>query len=211
MSLMFGCGSFDPGNGFSVKSAYEALVEVGESSSLSEYELKIFSSIWESPAPSKVIAFSWQLFYNRLPTKDNLLRRGVIQLGSGVNCVWCDRLPESMTHMFLHCFSAHKVWCEIFYWLGVELIMPSNIVSLFDCFCHGARKKKTRKALRFIWHTVVWCLWRARNDVIFNAIKKDVSEIVEEIKVLSWKWSVDCLKILPCLYYEWSLDPAIVF
>jgi hypothetical protein len=52
----------DPGNGFSVKSAYEALVEVGQSSCHSEYELKMFSSIWESPAPSKVIAFHGNFF-----------------------------------------------------------------------------------------------------------------------------------------------------
>jgi hypothetical protein len=173
--------------GFSVKSAYDGLAEVGESSCFSAYDLKMFSSLWESPAPSKVIAFSWQLFYNRLPTKDNLLRRGVIQFDAGVNCVWCDRFPESMSHLFLHCTLAHKVWCEIFYWLGVVLIMPSNIMSLFDCFCHSARNKRTRKALRFIWHTVVWCLWRARNDVIFNDIKKNVPELVEEIKVLSCK------------------------
>jgi hypothetical protein len=62
-------------DGFSVKSAYDALVEVGDSSSLGDYEMKIFSYIWESPAPSKVVSFSWQLLYNHLPTKDNLQRR----------------------------------------------------------------------------------------------------------------------------------------
>jgi hypothetical protein len=38
----------NPDDGFSVKSAYDSLVECGESSTLSVFEVKIFSSIWES-------------------------------------------------------------------------------------------------------------------------------------------------------------------
>jgi hypothetical protein len=79
-------GKLNPEDGFSVKSAIDAHVEVGDSSSLGDYEMKIFSNIWESPAPSKVVAFSWQLLYNRLPLKDNLQRRGVLQrhIGCGM-------------------------------------------------------------------------------------------------------------------------------
>jgi hypothetical protein len=50
--------SLNPGDGFSVKSAYDALVGIKDVVTLSDYELKIFSNIWESPAPSKVVAFS---------------------------------------------------------------------------------------------------------------------------------------------------------
>jgi hypothetical protein len=38
----------NPDDGFSVKSAYDSVVECGESSTLSVFEVKIFSSIWES-------------------------------------------------------------------------------------------------------------------------------------------------------------------
>ncbi|KAK2452536.1 hypothetical protein QL285_000319 [Trifolium repens] len=201
----------NPEEGFSVNSAYNSLVEMGESCSLSEFELNIFSRIWESPAPSKVVAFSWQLLYDRLPTKDNLQRRGILQHGSSVNCGWCELYPESANHLFLHCNTAHRVWYEIFYWLGVVIVMTPNIMSLFGCFCEAAKNKKTRKGFHLVWHTVVWCLWRARNDGIFNGIKKEPLEIVEDIKVLSWKWSVDRLKISPCLFYEWSWDPGECF
>jgi hypothetical protein len=47
--------------------------------------------------------------------------------------------------------------------------------------------------------------------VIFNGILKDPLELVEAIKVLSWKWSVDCLKINLCLFYEWCWDPGDCF
>jgi mannosylglycoprotein endo-beta-mannosidase len=165
--------SLNPGDGFSVKSAYDALVGIKDVVTLSDYELKIFSNIWESPAPSKVVAFSWKLLYDRLPTKDNLLRRGVLPFGSGENCVWCGFSPETSNHLFLHCSMAHKVWYDIFKWLGVVIVMPSNIFSLFDCVSGMARNAKLRKGFRLVWHTVVWSLWGARNDDIFNGVKKD--------------------------------------
>ncbi|CAJ2653146.1 unnamed protein product [Trifolium pratense] len=36
----------------------------------------------------------------------------------------------------------------------------------------------------------------------------DASEVAEDIKVLTWKWSAHKLKIAPCLYYEWTWDPV---
>jgi hypothetical protein len=101
-------------DGFMVKSAYDLLVDYGESPILSFYEMKMFSKIWESPTPSKIVVFSWQLFHNRLPTKDNLYRRGVIELEAGANCVWCLSNPETAKHLFVHCNFAHRVWYEIF-------------------------------------------------------------------------------------------------
>jgi hypothetical protein len=65
----------NPEEGFSVKSAYDSLREEEDSSNLSPFELSMFSRLWVSLAPSKVVAFSWKLFYDRLPTKDNLISR----------------------------------------------------------------------------------------------------------------------------------------
>jgi hypothetical protein len=201
----------NPEEVFSVKSAHDLLVELGDSPLLSVWELKIFSTIWESPAPSKVIAFSWQLIYDRLPTKDNLFSRGVLLQASDTNCVWCGQNTESSKHLFLHCYKAIRVWYEVCKWLGVLIIMPPDIMTLLDCFCGVARNKKAKKGFLLVWHTVIWSIWRARNDVIFNGISKEPLELVEEIKVLSWKWSVDCLKITPCLFYEWCWDPGDCF
>jgi len=60
-----------------------------------------------------------------------------------------------------------------------------------------------------IWHAVVWSLWRARNDRIFNNLTHDVEEVVEEVKVLSWRWGLSRLHTTACLYYEWQWDPKV--
>jgi hypothetical protein len=192
---------------FSVKSSVESisshLVEV---ESLPPFEESIFAKIWESPAPSKVIVFSWQLLYDCLPTKSNLLIRGVLQSDDGGMCVWCENCCESSKHLFLHCKVAMVVWYEIFRWLGVIVVMPPSIFHLFDCLNVAAKNIKLRRGFRLVWHTVIWSIWNARNSLIFNNVKKDPLEIAEEIKVLSWKWSSERLKTPPYLYYEWVWD-----
>jgi exonuclease III len=201
----------NPEEGFSVNSTFISLREFSEVGILSDFEEKIFSSIWDSPAPSKVVAFSWQLLHNRIPTKDNLHLREILTQAMGSRCVWCDHPLESANHLFLFCKVAHVVWYEIFRWLGLVIVMPPSIMILFDCVSESAKNKMVRKGLRFVWHTVVWSLWCERNKEIFNNVKREALEIVEEVKVLSWRWSVDRLKIAPCSYYEWIWDPGGCF
>lgn len=37
----------------------------------------VVSSLWHKDVPLKIVLFAWRLFKDRLPTKDNLLRRVV--------------------------------------------------------------------------------------------------------------------------------------
>ncbi|GAU34172.1 hypothetical protein TSUD_162720 [Trifolium subterraneum] len=102
-------------------------------------------------------------------------------------CVGCEELLESSSHLFMHCKVAHLVWYEIFKWLGVVLVMPPNLFYLFDYFSAAAFSKKSSKGFRMVWHAVLWSIWKARNNKIFNGIAVDPLEIAEEAKVVSWK------------------------
>jgi hypothetical protein len=194
--------------GFNVNSAYILLESaVQNSRRLEPVEDFVFKRLWKGAAPYKVHAFAWQLLLDRIQTKDNLFKRRMLQADQ-LMCVMCNRTIESANHLFLHCDLAHRVWYEIFKWLGVVIVMPPSIMSLFASFSEDAKNKRIKRGFRLVWHTVVWSLWRARNNVIFNNVNKVPLEIVEEIKVLSWRWSVDCLNISPCLFYEWTWDPG---
>jgi hypothetical protein len=37
---------------------------------------------------------------------------------------------------------------------------------------------------------VVWALWRARNDKIFNDKEVNVEELFDKIQISSWKWLI---------------------
>jgi hypothetical protein len=206
------CWKHDADGVFSVKSSYallckEVFAEVEDVENVNT----VFSQLWKSPAPSKLIAFSWQLIHNRISTRDNLARCGIIRGDNPRVCVMCANSLESSRHLFLYCDFAFRVWTDIFRWLGVIIIMPPSVPVLFQYLLGFAKGKKTRNGFMLVWHTTIWLIWRLRNDVIFNNSAKVAAECVEEIKVLSWKWSAQKLKITPCLYYEWVWDPDICF
>ena len=70
-------------------------------------------SIWHKNVPLKVVLFVWRLLHDRLPTKDNLHRRHVIDSDTQI-CVSGCGLIETSTHLFLHCNLFGSVWNHIF-------------------------------------------------------------------------------------------------
>jgi hypothetical protein len=55
----------DPDGEFSVNSSYKLLLEMGSNEDGSDDNLvAVLDQLWGSLAPSKVIAFSWQLLYD---------------------------------------------------------------------------------------------------------------------------------------------------
>jgi len=58
-----------------------------------------------------------------------------------------------------------------------------------------------------IWQAAIWVFSKARNDRIFNNVVKGVEEIVEEIKVLSWRWMMGMRDTPVCMFYEWKWCP----
>jgi hypothetical protein len=196
---------------FTVKSAYLLLGNVFPSvSSFNDQELRIFNNIWKSPAPSKVIAFSWKVLRDRIPTRVNLVYRGVEVNGGVVSCVHCSRRAEEVVHLFIFCDFAMTVWKAIFRWLGLVIVLPPNLFLLFDCFLGAAGNKHTRHGYYLIWHATVWAIWCSRNKVIFSNGVIDPGEVVDKIKVLSWRWGMSRHKIPICLFYEWCWDPGVV-
>jgi hypothetical protein len=98
------------------------------------------------------------------------------------------------------------VWGEIFKWLGFSLVIPPSVASLFALSKGSARNAKIRSGFLLIWHATILSIWKARNKAIFATGVFSPMEIVEDVKVLSWKWSLVRLKTAPCMFYEWTWD-----
>lgn len=49
-----------------------------------------------------------------------------------------------------------------------------------------------------------------RIDRIFNEKVCGVDEMVEQVKVILWHWSLSRLKIATCLFYEWNWNPVLL-
>jgi hypothetical protein len=193
---------------FSVNSSYILLLEMGSNKDgLDANLVAVLDQLWGSPAPSKVIAFSWQLLYDRVPTRNNLESRRIHIPDTPWECVGCVGKVESSLHLFLHCPCVMWIWGEVFKWIGIPFVIPRSSSSLFEVFKGSGRNAKTRSGFMMIWHATIWSTWKARNSAIFADTSFLPRVIIDDIKVVSWKWSPARLKIVPCLYYEWIWDP----
>jgi hypothetical protein len=156
-----------------------------------------FKHIWKSGVPSKVRAMAWQLFLDRIPTRDNLRYRGVIGNGDNLFPV-CAGDTETRRHLFLHCRFAAGVWFLVIRWLGVITVLPPNAMLVG----FGSTKKR-RKSFSIVWLAFIWVLWKSRNDCIFNNKVVTEEEVVHYIQWLLWQWYMSYVAKSSCLFYEW--------
>lgn len=163
--------------------------------------------LWRSLAPLKVIAFSWQLLLDRIPTRANLVRRKVILDLSLAVCALCGGEEESALHLFMRCPFFHRAWYDVFRWLEWQVPLPPDLFSLFDVFCSFGCGSKKKRALNLIWHTVLWLIWDMRNGCIFSAKSLDVELVVYWVKSFSWRWFLSKSNGPRCLCYEWHVVP----
>lgn len=74
--------------------------------------------LWSKPTPSNVSIFGWRLLLNRLPTKDELIKRGSLDLAQ-LPCTLCGNEPESIDHVFLNCPKSRTIWRRCLSWWGI--------------------------------------------------------------------------------------------
>ena len=112
---------------FSVKSTYSVLC------SLANNEVQdIFSSLWQAIAVPKALYTAWRILIERLPTYDNLIRRGLVV--SSPLCVFCKETQETTQHFFLDCAYAQRVWILCFRWFGITFVQHKDILIHFESF-----------------------------------------------------------------------------
>ncbi|GAU44390.1 hypothetical protein TSUD_100400 [Trifolium subterraneum] len=166
---------------FTVNSTYPFLVNMSSNDSpLIRVKEEVFRFIWKSKGPSKVTVFVWQLLLDKIPTRSNLQRRGMILEVKSRGCVFCDSEVESPIHLFLHCPCAAKVWYKVFKWLSLILILPPDVFTLMNYLRGLTFRKEVRHRLLLVWNTVIWCLWRRQNQGIFGDCTDDHIVVVEE-------------------------------
>lgn len=130
--------NLETSNVFSVRSAYNFLtVQLPTASSVDA------PSNWNKDVPLKVGLFAWRLFRDRLPTKDNLLRRGVTHNDLRLCVAGCGS-DDNSSYLFLHCNLFGAVWHLISRWLGISTVSPFSVGDHFNQFIFVGGVAKTR-------------------------------------------------------------------
>jgi len=170
-------------NAYTVRSAYTC--QSAQLPVVDPVELKL---LWQKIVPLKVVVFVWHLLRNRLPTKDNLLRRGILHTDSCQCIAGCDSM-KTVNHLFLHCSLFGTIWNCVRCWIGLSIAVPLNVSDHFSQFYFGGGRSQVQHTiLNVVWFATVWEIWKERNNRIFNDKESSVMRIVDKIKSLSYSW-----------------------
>ena len=132
---------------------------------------------------------AWRLLRNRLSTKDNLVRRGIITSNNSL-CVAarCDN-TETAEHLFLHCDISTDLWNNVFNWLVISLVMPSFLRQHFMQFSKMAGWfRSSHLFFTTVWFATVWVLCKERNYRIFQNTASTSVDLIEKVKLYSFVW-----------------------
>lgn len=168
----------------------------------------IFKQIWCLKVPANIKAFIWRALWDRLLTKVNLVRRGIVLDEDGMKCPFCMGPVESMSHLFFTCPISYHIWCKCYSWLGFESVLPDIFRLHFLQHSQSRWKKKQKQCWNSLWAAVVWSLWLARNNTVFNQVAVDSDQLLDLIQWRSWSWLSSFEKEFRSSMFEWKSDPG---
>ncbi|KAK2360207.1 hypothetical protein QL285_085498 [Trifolium repens] len=173
----------DPVSGYSVRDAYQLLtsqeaVILGVADDL----------LWHKQVPLKVSIFAWRLLRDRLPTKTNLVTRGILSPDLDTCVTGCGG-AESAQHLFLTCGTFGSLWPLVRAWIGFSSADPLSLSDHFVQFTHSAGGPRVRRSfLQLVWLACVWVVWNERNLRVFHNSENSVHQLLDKVKLFSYRW-----------------------
>jgi hypothetical protein len=157
-----------------------------------------WKSIWRTKVPLKVAFFAWVAALGKILTLDNLRKRQVIVID---RCCMCKKNWESVDHLLLHYEVTCLLWNAIFSRFSLSWVMPRRVVDLFACWWTGGRSQSV-----VVWKMVpcclLWCLWRERNDKLFEDKKITIEELISFFFLSLYSWTTAFLAPIMINYHD---------
>ncbi|GKU86994.1 hypothetical protein SLEP1_g1457 [Rubroshorea leprosula] len=193
---------------YSVKTAY-GLLSGNNISNTTQTHVRV----WNNLIPTKICAFGWQVLQDKIPTKLNLYKRGIILDVNQAMCSLCGGLCganiEDANHLFIHCSVAYLVRSKCAQWWRLLLVHPLTCQEDFQQHRHPYKNPLIRTGWDVIWFSIMWSLWMVRNAKIFKNQEWEVDRIVELVQLRSFNWIKGRTTGYSFNLYEWMLEPAL--
>ncbi|CAJ2667239.1 unnamed protein product [Trifolium pratense] len=194
----------DPDTGYSVRGVYQ-LLTARDSVTMDDAT----HLIWHPQIPLKVSIFAWRLLRDRLPTKTNLVIRGIIS-SSAQECIAGCGEAESAHHLFISCSFFGSLWALVCTWIDISLTESSTIREHFVHFTSSLGGSRARRSfLQLIWLVSVWVIWTERNQRLFRGSTSTSLQLVDKIKLFSFRWLKSKNVTLALNYHSWWSSPLL--
>ncbi|XP_076936944.1 uncharacterized protein LOC143604309 [Bidens hawaiensis] len=123
---------------------------------------------------------------DRVPVLSLLTKRN-IRVDS-MDCPACGLMEETTEHIFVSCGLAQSVWLVISTWCKVPQLFAFSVCDIVESYKYSKFSKRKAKAFHAVCLVTLWCLWKARKDMVHNGSIVTVGNVVEEVKALSYLW-----------------------
>lgn len=134
--------------------------------------------------PLKINIFTWRTLNGRLQTRSNVDSKGIVL--HYIRCLICDDVIESEEHLFVYCMIAKETWKSIVNWWKITNFDITNLqgaITLAETVTASATYKQF---FDMLVQSIVWHIWRFRNDMDFNTNQPNNHLILDNIKLSSY-------------------------
>ncbi|GJR15589.1 RNA-directed DNA polymerase, eukaryota, reverse transcriptase zinc-binding domain protein [Tanacetum coccineum] len=134
---------------------------------------------WPKCVPIKVNVFMWRLSFDKLATLVNMDRKGIDV--ASLLCPVCCEYVENANHLFFSCGMSRDLWARLARWCDLNISELSNLSDWMSWLDTCQVTKKARLILEGIAASMLWSIWKFRNDLIFSVSKPKKTTIWEFI------------------------------
>ncbi|PWA27333.1 reverse transcriptase domain, Reverse transcriptase zinc-binding domain protein [Artemisia annua] len=168
---------------------------------------EFFKMKWNGWIPLKCNVMAWPAEQDRLPTRMELTKRGMVLQDD--LCPLCADNPETSGHLFTACLFATEVWARIASWCKLAPIFGFEVRDLITLPKHLNMRKQESRTLHGIVLTTLWCIWSARNEMVFQRKFAKVVDVMAKIKASSYFWIKNRSKHKCIDWKDWCNCPFI--
>lgn len=120
------------------------------------------------------------------------------------------QVNSNLNHVLLHCSFPWKIWSSILRWWRLNWVCLADLVALSHIWFWFSTPLKNlkKKCWDFCFFAIIWSIWKAMNDLIFNnkaSTKEEISELVK-IRGALWIKSLNDLQIYSVDDFLGNLD-----
>lgn len=163
--------------------------------------------IWHRHVPLKVSILAWRLLRNRLPTKANLLARGIVDSDAQLCVSGCGAV-ETAQHLFVSYPIFGELWLHVRHWVGVSGADPQDIADYFSQFIYFSGGAATRRSfMQLLWLLCVWVIWYECNNRHFNNNDNTVTQLLEKVQIHSYWWMKSANVVYVLGDHSWMSSP----
>ncbi|PWA72406.1 RNA-directed DNA polymerase, eukaryota, Reverse transcriptase zinc-binding domain protein [Artemisia annua] len=162
---------------------------------------------WVKYIPIKINIFAWKVSLDRIPSKINLLKRGVSMEYN--LCSVCHEDIEDTSHIIFKCEMASNIHQKICRWWQIDFYHVSSYAEWLSWFKDIRLPSKKKLMLEGVFYISWWQIWNFRNQILFGSSIPRRSTVFDDIISRSFMYvSSRCKKNFSLT--DWMSNPSAI-